>query len=52
MAAVPLNPGIIDTDMLRICFGGDAGVLSRPRALGRRAVPYMLGLGPEATANR
>src|SRR5277367_3769226 len=25
MAAVPLNPGIIDTAMLRSCFGGSAG---------------------------
>ena len=25
MAAVPLNPGIINTDMLRSCFGGSAG---------------------------
>src|SRR5262245_46724870 len=24
LAAVPLNPGIIDTDMLRSCFGGSA----------------------------
>ena len=24
LAAVPLNPGIIDTDMLRSCFGADA----------------------------
>lgn len=23
--AIPLNPGVIDTDMLRSCFGTDAG---------------------------
>ena len=30
MAAVPLNPGIIDTDMLRSCFGGSPGDIPRP----------------------
>src|SRR5262249_21389378 len=31
VAAVPLNPGIIDTDMLRSCVGGDAGGYPAPR---------------------
>ena len=30
MAAVPVIPGIIDTEMLRSCFGADAGIVSRP----------------------
>jgi NAD(P)-dependent dehydrogenase (short-subunit alcohol dehydrogenase family) len=47
MAAVPLNPGIIDTDMLRICFGGEAGSYPDPTQWAERAVPYILGLGPD-----
>jgi NAD(P)-dependent dehydrogenase (short-subunit alcohol dehydrogenase family) len=46
MAAIPLSPGIIDTDMLRSCFGDDAGHYPGPEAWARIAVPYLLGLGP------
>ncbi|MBE7503753.1 MAG: SDR family oxidoreductase [Verrucomicrobiales bacterium] len=48
MAAVPLNPGIIDTDMLRSCFGGAAESYPSPAAWAERAVPFLLGLGPAA----
>ena len=48
MAAVPLNPGIIDTDMLRSCFGGAAASYPSPAAWAERAVPFLLGLGPAA----
>src|SRR5262249_11640612 len=34
MAAVPLNPGIIDTDMLRSCFGDSAGSYPKAREWG------------------
>lgn len=47
MAAVPLNPGIIDTDMLRSCFGGEAGPCPSPGQWARRAAPYLLSLGPK-----
>jgi NAD(P)-dependent dehydrogenase (short-subunit alcohol dehydrogenase family) len=47
MAAVPLNPGIIDTDLLRSCFGGSAGHYPRPAAWAKAAVPFLLGLGPK-----
>lgn len=47
VAAVPLNPGIIDTDMLRACFGGAAGGYPSPVAWARRAAPFLLSLGPE-----
>src|SRR5207302_9465479 len=30
LAAVPLNPGVIDTDMLRSCFGDSAGGYPKP----------------------
>lgn len=46
MAAIPLSPGIIDTDMLRSCFGGDAGMYPGPEEWARTAVPYLLSLGP------
>lgn len=46
MAAVPLNPGIVDTDMLRVSFGESAGSYSSAEEWARRAVPFLLGLGP------
>jgi len=46
MAAVPLNPGIIDTAMLRSCFGGGAGGYPGPEEWARQAVPFLLSLGP------
>jgi NAD(P)-dependent dehydrogenase (short-subunit alcohol dehydrogenase family) len=47
MAAIPLSPGIIDTDMLRSCFGGEAGMYPSPEEWAKTAVPYLLSLGPE-----
>jgi NAD(P)-dependent dehydrogenase (short-subunit alcohol dehydrogenase family) len=46
MAAVPLNPGIIDTEMLRICFSEGAGSYPKADAWASTAAPYILGLGP------
>lgn len=47
MAAVPLNPGIINTEMLQSCFGPSAGSYPDPQAWAEAAVPYILGLGPD-----
>lgn len=47
LAAVPLNPGIIDTEMLRTCFGDEAGYYPSPRQWVERAIPFLLGLGPK-----
>ena len=47
MAAVPVIPGIIDTAMLRSCFGADAGNYPDPAAWAEKAVPFLLGLGPK-----
>jgi NAD(P)-dependent dehydrogenase (short-subunit alcohol dehydrogenase family) len=44
MAAVPLNPGVIDTEMLRSCFGGSAGSYPKPADWARSAVPFLLSL--------
>lgn len=46
LAAVPLNPGVIDTDMLRACFGGDAAGYLSAGAWADKAVPFLLELGP------
>jgi NAD(P)-dependent dehydrogenase (short-subunit alcohol dehydrogenase family) len=47
LAAIPLNPGIIDTDMLRTCFGADAGRYPSPAEWVKTAIPFLLGLGPQ-----
>lgn len=44
LAAIPLNPGIIDTDMLRSCFGDEAGQYPSAAEWARRAVPFILKL--------
>jgi NAD(P)-dependent dehydrogenase (short-subunit alcohol dehydrogenase family) len=46
MAAVALNPGVIDTDMLRSCFGGSASSYSKPNEWAKRAVPFLLNISP------
>ena len=45
MAAVPLNPGVIDTAMLRSCFGSTASSYPEPEQWAARAVPFILSLG-------
>jgi NAD(P)-dependent dehydrogenase (short-subunit alcohol dehydrogenase family) len=47
MAAVPLNPGIINTEMLQSCFGADAAAYPDAKAWAGRAVPMILALGPK-----
>jgi len=42
MAAVPLNPGIIATDMLRSTFGGSATNYPVPREWAKTAVSFLL----------
>ncbi|MEG3836992.1 MULTISPECIES: SDR family NAD(P)-dependent oxidoreductase [unclassified Microcoleus] len=44
MAAFPLNPGIIHTDMLDICFGEDAANYPSVKAWVQKAVPFLLKL--------
>ncbi len=46
LAAVPLNPGIIDTEMLRLTFGGRASSFPGADEWADAAVPFLLGLGP------
>lgn len=44
MAAVPLNPGVINTDMLQSCFASGASTFPSPDEWAVAAVPYILGL--------
>lgn len=46
MAAVPLNPGIINTEMLQSCFGGSASSYPSAAEWAEVAVPFLLRLGP------
>ncbi len=47
MCAVPLDPGIINTDMLKRAFGDGAGDYPAPERWAKKAVPFLLGLGPQ-----
>lgn len=47
MAAVPLNPGIINTDMLQTCWSEGASRFPSPEQWSRSAVPFLLSLGPK-----
>jgi NAD(P)-dependent dehydrogenase (short-subunit alcohol dehydrogenase family) len=42
MAAVPLNPGIINTDMLQSCFAGGASNYPTPKEWAKTAAPFLL----------
>lgn len=44
IAAIPLNPGIIHTDMLDICFGEDAKSFTPIESWTKKAVPFLLNL--------
>lgn len=44
LAAAALNPGIIDTEMLRSCFGEGAGSYPDPADWARTAVPFLADL--------
>lgn len=47
LTAVSLNPGIIDTAMLRSCFGDSAGQYGSAEEWAKTAVPFLLKLGKE-----
>jgi len=46
VAAIALNPGIINTDMLQSCFGGSASAYPSAEQWARKAAPFLLALGP------
>lgn len=45
LAAVSVNPGVINTDILQSCFGPSADNAPEPEAWSKAAVPFFLGLG-------
>lgn len=47
MAAVPLNPGVIDTDMLRVAWSEGAASYPKTDAWVKKAGPFILKLGPK-----
>jgi NAD(P)-dependent dehydrogenase (short-subunit alcohol dehydrogenase family) len=46
MAAVPFNPGIINTAMLQSCFAGGATNYPAPREWAKTAAPFLLKINP------
>src|SRR5262245_13803131 len=46
MACVPLNPGVIDTDMLRQAWSDGASAYPKATEWAKSAVPMLLKLGP------
>ena len=47
MAAIPLNPGIINTEMLEVAFGPAAAGYPSPEEWAETAVPFLLALRPK-----
>lgn len=47
MAAIPLNPGIIHTDMLEICYGNAAASYTKIQDWVQQAAPFLLNLKPK-----
>jgi NAD(P)-dependent dehydrogenase (short-subunit alcohol dehydrogenase family) len=46
MAAVPLNPGVINTEMLQSTWGEGANDFADPVRWAESAAPFLLGIGP------
>ncbi len=44
VAAVSLNPGVIDTDMLRLCWEDGAAAYGKPAAWAKTAAPFLAKL--------
>ncbi len=47
VSAVALNPGVINTEMLQSCFGEHASAYPTAEEWAERAIPFILGLGPD-----
>src|SRR5262245_26908413 len=47
MAAIPLNPGVIATDMLRQSWGAEVEGYQSAEQWATRAAPFLLNLGPK-----
>ena len=42
LSAVALSPGVVDTDMLRLCWGNSASAHEKPETWAQRVAPYIL----------
>ena len=51
MAAIPLNPGIINTEMLQSAFGESATSYPSAAEWARTAVPFLLSWARKTTAS-
>lgn len=47
LAAIPLNPGVINTDMLQSCFGADAANHKSAETWAKKAAPYILAFNTD-----
>jgi NAD(P)-dependent dehydrogenase (short-subunit alcohol dehydrogenase family) len=47
LAAIALNPGIIDTEMLQLTFGPASADFPAPATWAKKAVPFLESLGPK-----
>ena len=47
MVSVALNPGVIDTNMLRSCWSENAGMYEKPESWAERAAPFILNINPK-----
>ncbi len=52
MATVALNPGIIDTEMLRSTFGGSATSYPKPEEWAKRAAPFILSMTSDNASSK
>lgn len=46
IGAIPLNPGVINTELLHSCFGDAASSYPDPRTWAKKAAPFILSLHP------
>ena len=51
LAAIPLNPGVIDTDLLRFYYGDSASEYPKPEAWAKVAAPFILNLSRESNGS-
>ncbi len=47
MAAIPVSPGMVHTEMLESCWGEEANNHRLPAEWAQKAVPFLLQLGPK-----
>jgi len=44
MAAIPVSPGVVNTEMLQSCFGASASAHETPDVWAKKAAPFLVGL--------